>query len=146
MVKGIQALHSLTEANETKRAKDYAEGKSLSSKIKDHAGETNFNVERIIEHLNGISGSGGGSVVIKNININTADDPEAIKTALMNMIIELKDQVAPRTVGRTIGEPPSSTTTDTDTSTDPNAQDNANSNGNTNGTGSNTGGNSPNYY
>ena len=142
MVKGIQSLHNLTAESETKRAKDYAEGKALSSKIKDHTGNTNFNAERITEHLDGMNGASGGSVVIKNININTADDPEAIKTALMNMIIELKDQVAPRTVGRTIGEPPSSATTDTDTSTDPNTDPNADPNSTNSSTGSST----TNYY
>ena len=45
------------------------------------------------------------SIVIENININTEDDPEKIKTALMNLIIELQEQVSPRMVSRTIGEP-----------------------------------------
>ena len=45
------------------------------------------------------------SIVIENININTEDDPEKIKTALMNLIIELQEQVSPRMVSRTVGEP-----------------------------------------
>lgn len=65
-----------------------------------------------------------GSVVIKNININTDDDPEKIKTALMNMIIELQEQIQPRTVSRTVGEQSNSNNADNtdntpDTNTNP---------------------------
>lgn len=75
------------------------------------------------------------TVIIKNININTEDDPEKIKSALMNLIIEMQEQVSPRQVSRTVGEPPS---VSTDASTDTNNQDQAegqdeqNANGNTN--------------
>ena len=51
-----------------------------------------------------------GTVIIRNININTDDDPEKIKTALMNMIIELQEQIQPRTVSRTVGEQSNSQT------------------------------------
>ena len=50
------------------------------------------------------------TVVIKNININTEDDPEKIKSALMNLIIEMQEQITPRTVSRTVGEPPAQST------------------------------------
>ena len=53
-----------------------------------------------------------GAVIIKNININTDDDPEKIKTALMNMIIELQEQIQPRTVSRTVGEQSNSNNAD----------------------------------
>lgn len=45
------------------------------------------------------------TITIKNININTEDDPEKIKSALMNLIIEMQEQVSPRQVSRTVGEP-----------------------------------------
>ena len=84
-------------------------------------------------------------VDIKNININTEDDPEKIKSALMNLIIEMQEQVNPRQVSRTIGEAPAasqSTSTDQNQNntaqaqgTDPQSgtnNNNANSNTNTN--------------
>ena len=49
-------------------------------------------------------------VHIHNININTEDDPEKIKSALMNLIIEMQEQVVPRTVSRTIGQSPTQST------------------------------------
>ena len=55
----------------------------------------------------------GNTIVIKNININTEDDPEKIKSALMNLIIEMQEQVSPRQVSRTVGEPPSQSTSTT---------------------------------
>ena len=54
------------------------------------------------------------TVIIENININTNDDPESMKTALMNLIIELQEQTSPRMVSRTVGEPPSSGTSTQD--------------------------------
>ena len=68
------------------------------------------------------------TIVIKNININTEDDPEKIKTAFMNLMIELEEQITPRQVSRVVGEAPSASTNataDTDAtnpneSTDPN--------------------------
>ena len=50
------------------------------------------------------SPSQGNTIVIKNININTEDDPEKIKTAFMNLMIELEEQITPRQVSRIIGE------------------------------------------
>ena len=49
------------------------------------------------------------TITIKNININTEDDPEKIKSALMNLIIEMQEQVSPRQVSRTVGEPANAT-------------------------------------
>lgn len=75
------------------------------------------------------------TIIIKNININTEDDPEKIKTAFMNLMIELEEQISPRQVSRVIGEP-NSASTDATTGTDatnPNADpNNPNSNTNTN--------------
>ena len=60
---------------------------------------------------------GGGqsknTIIIKNININTEDDPEKIKSAFMNLIIELQEQVNPRQVSRTVGEPPQAQSSNT---------------------------------
>ena len=80
----------------------------------------------------------GNKIVIETVNINTEDDPEKIKTALMNLIIELQEQVSPRIVSRTIGEPPAASTdttedtalTDENAQNDPNAQNNNNNNNN----------------
>ena len=83
-----------------------------------------------------------GDIIIQTININTNDDPEAIKTELMNLIVELKDQISPRIVSRTVGEPPV-VATDTST-TDANATNtnntNNNNNNNNNSSGSSSGG------
>ena len=62
------------------------------------------------------------TIVIKNININTEDDPEKIKSALMNLIIEMQEQVAPRTVSRTVGEPPAASSTSDTQNTNNQAQ------------------------
>lgn len=85
--------------------------------------------------------SSGGSITIQNININTADDPEAIKAMFLELLIELQEQVNPRLVSRTVGEPPANSTTDTsatETPTDENTNENNNNNNtnteNTNGT------------
>ena len=60
------------------------------------------------------SNTGGQStIIIKNININTEDDPEKIKSALMNLIIEMQEQVSPRQVSRTVGKPPAQSTSTT---------------------------------
>ena len=45
-------------------------------------------------------------IKVEQININTEDDPEKIKSALMNLIIEMQEQITPRQVSRTIGELP----------------------------------------
>lgn len=58
---------------------------------------------------------------IHSLNINTDDDPEKIKTAFMELIVELSDQVSPRAVSRTTGNPNnSSNATDTQSNTDTN--------------------------
>ena len=62
------------------------------------------------------------TIIIKNININTEDDPEKIKSALMNLIIEMQEQVAPRTVSRTVGEPPAASSTSDTQNTNNQAQ------------------------
>ena len=41
---------------------------------------------------------------INTININTEDDPEKIKTAFMDLMIEMSEQVTPRYVSRTTGQ------------------------------------------
>ena len=53
------------------------------------------------------------TIIIKNININTEDDPEKIKSALMNLIIEMQEQISPRQVSRTVGKPPAQSTSTT---------------------------------
>ena len=53
------------------------------------------------------------TIIIKNININTEDDPEKIKSAFMNLMIELQEQVNPRQVSRTVGEPPQAQSSNT---------------------------------
>ena len=63
----------------------------------------------------------GSTIVIENVNINTEDDPEKIKSAFMNLMIELQEQVNPRQVSRVVGEAP--TTTSTTETTDENNQD-----------------------
>ena len=64
------------------------------------------------------SNDSGGNITIQNININTADDPEAIKAMFLELLIELQEQVNPRIVSRTVGEAPTNSTTSTDASTD----------------------------
>ena len=83
----------------------------------------------------------GGNITIHNININTADDPEAIKAMFLELLIELQEQVNPRLVSRTVGEPPAaaSSTTPTDTTTtDPNATNTNDPNATTNNNNNNT--------
>ena len=80
----------------------------------------------------------GNTIVIKNININTEDDPEKIKTAFMNLMIELEEQITPRQVSRIVGEPSSSSIpqdANADANTDTNdSTQNLNSNSNNNPT------------
>ena len=85
-------------------------------------------------------------VHIHNININTEDDPEKIKSALMNLIIEMQEQVVPRTVSRTIGQSPTQSSSmtqnpndstqaeGTDTQSGTTTDNNNNNNGNQNPT------------
>lgn len=60
-------------------------------------------------NINNQKNQSSSSITIKNININTEDDPEKIKSALMNLIIEMQEQVSPRQVSRTVGEPANAT-------------------------------------
>lgn len=78
-------------------------------------------------------------VHIHTVNINTDDDPEKIKTALMELIIEFGDLVTPKQVSRIIGTPPATSTSSTeDTATEDenaeNTENTENSNTNTNNT------------
>ena len=80
----------------------------------------------------------GGSITIQNININTADDPEAIKAMFLELLIELQEQVNPRIVSRTIGQSPTNSSTTTDTSsTDISSTDTSTTNENQNNNGTN---------
>ena len=85
------------------------------------------------------SGNGGTTIIIKNININTEDDPEKIKDAFMNLMIEMQEQISPRQVSRTIGEPSSASISTTDAN-----NNNNNPNNNPQVEGQNTNGNNPN--
>ena len=80
------------------------------------------------------------TVIIKNININTEDDPEKIKSALMNLIIEMQEQISPRQVSRTVGEPPASQSTSEtqDENSTPQAEGTDAQSGTPNGNDSNT--------
>ena len=64
-------------------------------------------VENTSNHNN--SNASGGSITIQNININTDDDPEAIKAMFLDLIVELQEQVNPRLVSRTTGSSNTST-------------------------------------
>ena len=52
---------------------------------------------------NATNNNKGGNITIQNININTDDDPEAIKAMFLDLIVELQEQVNPRLVSRTTG-------------------------------------------
>lgn len=67
-------------------------------------------------------------ITIQNININTEDDPEAIKTALMNLLIELEKQVADRGVASILNGIANTNTNN----------NNNNNNGNSGGSGTQT--------
>ena len=84
--------------------------------IDKHTGETLQTVKAQNSKQQVSSGS-GGNITIQNININTQDDPEAIKAMFLELIIELQEQVNPRLVSRTAGKP-SNSTSNTDTNTD----------------------------
>ena len=83
--------------------------------------------------------SSGGNITIQNININTADDPEAIKAMFLELLIELQEQVNPRIVSRTVGQSPNNSSTTTDASlTDTSTTDTSTTNENQNNNGTNT--------
>ena len=121
--------------------------KSLNEKMEAHAGKT---LEAVREQNNktaSTTNSSGGNITIQNININTADDPEAIKAMFLELLVELQEQVSPRLVSRTAGKPPAnsttsdnptSSTTDPNNTTNTNGTDTNNANTNTNGTDTNS--------
>ena len=72
---------------------------------------------------NSNSSTTGGNITIQNININTDDDPEAIKAMFLDLIVELQEQVNPRLVSRTTGSSNTSTSDSSDqTSSDQSQQ------------------------
>lgn len=70
---------------------------------------------------------------VEQININTEDDPEKIKSALMNLIIEMQEQITPRQVSRTIGETNTNTANNNITEGTDNTQQQTQNNPSTNG-------------
>ena len=109
--------------------------KGINEKIEAHAGKTLEAVREQNSKSNPNSNTSGGSITIQNININTADDPEAIKAMFLELIIELQEQVNPRVVSRTSGKAPESSSTSTsptDSTNQQNNNENQNSNSNSN--------------
>ena len=89
---------------------------------------TTPNVGHVVEQKNTDNShtDNSNNVTIQTININTDDDPEAIKEMFLELIIELQEQINPRLVSRTVGEPKTADTTNTDSSssnTDTNSVD-----------------------
>ncbi len=83
---------------------------------------------------NATNNNKGGSITIQNININTDDDPEAIKAMFLDLIVELQEQVNPRLVSRTTGSSNTSTSdsseqTDTESSQQQQSNDGSNTSG-----------------
>ena len=94
-------------------------------------------VNDILGQTTGINNTGGSKteINIQNININTQDDPESIKTSLMNMFIELQEEVTPKTVSRTVGGESGTTSTSTNAQGDQySQQQNSGNSGNQNPT------------
>lgn len=63
---------------------------------------------------------------INTININTEDDPTKIKTAFMNLMIEMSEQITPRQVSRTVGSTSNQNTNATTEGVDVNINNNNN--------------------
>lgn len=101
---------------------------------------TNFTRSKDNNNVNNLIGGDSSSINIENININTNDDPERIKTALMSTVIELQEEISPRLVSRTIGEAPSSSS-DIESNTNLKEDASKNQNNNTNNNSNNTNGN-----
>lgn len=81
---------------------------------------------------NSNSSTTGGNITIQNININTDDDPEAIKAMFLDLIVELQEQVNPRLVSRTTGSSNTSTNDSSDqTSSDQSQQQSGSGTSNT---------------
>lgn len=109
----MKAASPLSMINVLKGAKDIAE-KHLSIGEKQKKAMDKV-VENTSNHNN--NNASGGSITIQNININTDDDPEAIKAMFLDLIVELQEQVNPRLVSRTTGSSNASTN-DSSTQTD----------------------------
>ena len=77
---------------------------------------------------NATNNNKGGNITIQNININTDDDPEAIKAMFLDLIVELQEQVNPRLVSRTTGSSNVSTS-DSSEQTDTNSSQQQQSSG-----------------
>ena len=101
--------------------KPVSNNQTLSPKSSAVNDSTTPNVGRVVEHKNTDNSKTDNSnnVTIQNININTEDDPEAIKAMFLELIIELQEQINPRQVSRTIGEVPETSDTNTDSQTPP---------------------------
>ena len=98
-----------------KKARDTANATSKSLENSKNKIFDTSTQSRSLKNIDKNTQEGNSStVIIENININTNDDPESMKTALMNLIIELQEQTSPRMVSRTVGEPPSSGTSTQD--------------------------------
>lgn len=110
----MKAASPLSMINVLKGIKDIAE-KHLSIGEKQKKAMDKV-VENTSNHNNNNNVS-GGSITIQNININTDDDPEAIKAMFLDLIVELQEQVNPRLVSRTTGSSNASTN-DSSTQTD----------------------------
>ena len=98
-----------------KKARDTANATSKSLENSKNKIFDTSTQSRSLKNIDKNTQEGNSStVIIENININTNDDPESMKTALMNLVIELQEQTSPRMVSRTVGEPPSSGTSTQD--------------------------------
>ena len=116
--------------------KPVSNNRTLSPKSSAVNDSTTPNVGQVVEHKNTDNSKTDNSnnVTIQNININTEDDPEAIKAMFLELIIELQEQINPRQVSRTVGEVPETSNTNTDSQTPP-----ASSNGDSSGSSSSNG-------
>ena len=94
------------------------ETKNLNQKMEAHAGKTLEAVREQNAKTTPNSNSSGGNITIQNININTQDDPEAIKAMFLELIVELQEQVSPRLVSRTAGKASNGSNSTQDSSTD----------------------------
>ena len=86
---------------------------------------TTPSVGQVVEHKSTDNSrtDNSNTVTIQNININTADDPEAIKAMFLELIVELQEQINPRQVSRTVGEVSTETSTDANSSSTTSSND-----------------------
>lgn len=105
---------------------------------------TTPNVGQVVESKNTDNSrtDNSNTVTIQNININTADDPEAIKAMFLELIVELQEQINPRQVSRTVGEVSTETNTDTNTTSTPSSSTDSSSSSSSQSS-SNSGSSSP---